>query len=137
MNSLVPFIHFAGNCEEALNFYKTCFGGEISGIQRFSDSPMPVPEKHKSKIMYSEFKAGGLFFLASDGPPDYKPGQSDSVSLSIDFKDPKEEEKVFNSLSAGGKVTMPLADQFWGAKFGMLIDKYGFNWMLNCAIPNK
>ena len=65
MNTLVPFIHFAGNCEEALKFYKSCFGGEISGIQRFSDSPMPVPETHKSKIMYSEFKSGGLFFLAS------------------------------------------------------------------------
>ena len=137
MNSLVPFIHFAGNCEEALNFYKSCFGGEISGIQRFSDSPMPVPETHKYKILYSFFKSDGLSFMASDGPPDYKPAQSDSVSLCIDFNDPKEEEKVFKALSAGGKVTMPLAVQFWGAKFGMLTDKYGFNWMLNYTLPKK
>ena len=75
--------------------------------------------------------------MASDGPPDYKPVQSDSVSLCVDFNDPKEEEKVFKALSVGGKITMPLADQFWGAKFGMLIDKYGFSWMVNCTLPKK
>jgi PhnB protein len=135
MSTLVPFLHFPGNCEEALNFYKHCFGGEISGISRFKDAPMPTPESYKSKIMYSEFRSGDLFFLASDGPPDYKATQHNDVSLSIEFKDPVNEEKVFNLLAEGGKITMPLEKQFWGAIFGMITDKYGFTWMVNCILP--
>ncbi|MDR3665512.1 MAG: VOC family protein [Ignavibacteriaceae bacterium] len=135
MSALVPFLHFPGTCEEALNFYKHCFGGEISGISRFKDAPMPTPESYKQKIMYSEFRSDDLFLLASDGPPDYKAAQHNDVSLSINPKDPSDAEKVFKLLAEGGKISMPLEKQFWGAIFGMVTDKFGFTWMVSCNIP--
>jgi PhnB protein len=136
MKSLVPFLHFAGKCEEALAFYKECFNGEITAVQRYSVSPMPISANHKSKILYSLFQADGLTFMASDGPPDYNSTQGDSISLNVEFSDQHEQEMVFNALSKGGTVIMPLKVQFWGANFGMLIDKYGFHWFLSCNNTN-
>lgn len=137
MRGPIPFLHFSGNCEEALHFYKECFGGEIVAIQRYSDSPGPVPEEHETKILYSQFKAGDLLFMASDGPPNFHTYYGNQVSLNINFDSPVREEKIFKSLSFGGTIDMPLEDQFWGAKSGMLTDKYGIKWMLNCDKPKQ
>ena len=82
--------------------------------------------------MHTSFKADGIYLLASDFPSNQSIITGNNVSLSINFSDEKEEETVFNNLSAGGKVTMPLQDTFWGARFGMLTDKFGINWMVNC-----
>ena len=83
--------------------------------------------------MHSHFEANGILFMASEvAKVDREANRAGMVHLSIDFDDVTEEEKVFGALSEGGKITMPLQDTFWGAKFGMLTDKFGVNWMFNC-----
>lgn len=136
MKNLVSYLAFSGNCEEALKFYKDVFGGEYSISMRYGESPAPCPDSQKDKIMHSTFNADGFTFMASDGPADYKSKPSDSVSLLVDFADEAEEEKVYNRLSSGGKINQPLQDTFWGAKFAMVTDKFGVNWMLNFTKVN-
>lgn len=132
MKSLNVYLTFTNECEEALNFYKEALGGEITSIQRFGDAPIETKEEDKQKVMHAEFRAEGIYFMASDSMQDYPVAPGRSVSLSLNFSDEKELETVFNKLASGGKITMALQDTFWGAKFGMLIDKYGINWMANC-----
>ena len=132
MKSLNPYLAFAGNCEEALDFYKDCLGGDITMKMTFGQSPMPVDDSHKDKIMHAEFKAGDVQFMASDGMPGFQVNPGNNVTMSLNFSDQNEQESTFNNLANGGNVTMPLQDTFWGAKFGMLTDKYGINWMFNC-----
>jgi PhnB protein len=135
MKGLVVYLIFGGNCEEALNFYRSALGGEIIMKSTYGESPLPSDEKWKNKIMHAQFKADNIFFMASDAMPDQliKPG--DNISLSLDFSNEEEQAKIFNALSAGGDVTMPLEDTFWGARFGMLRDKFGIAWMLNLDKP--
>jgi len=131
MKQLNVYLAFPGTCEEALNFYKTCLDGEIVSISRFGESPVETPEAYKQKIMHAEFKADGIFFMASDGMPGQPVPPGDMVSLSINLTDAQEQETIFNRLAEGGKVTMPLETTFWGAVFGMVTDKFGIHWMLN------
>ena len=129
---LNPYIMFAGNAEEALNFYKDCFNGEIKGLNRFGGSPMETTEEYKQKIMHASLAFGESVIMFSDGMPDEKFSTGGNVYLSVDVPEPEELEKVFNKIAEGGSVTMPLQDTFWGARFGMLKDKFGINWMFNC-----
>jgi PhnB protein len=131
MKQLNVYLAFPGTCEEALNFYKDCFGGEITGMQRFGESPVESDADYKQKIMHAEFKAEGIYLMASDSMPGQPLTAGDMVQLSINLTDAQEQEAIFSKLSAGGKVDMPLQDTFWGASFGMLTDKYGIRWMLN------
>jgi PhnB protein len=131
---LEPYLSFNGNCEEALNFYKGVFGGEITSLNRFEGSPMESEVADKSKIMHSNFVAPGVKFMASDGMQDAAT-EGSRITLSLGTRDVAEAERVFNGLSAGGKIDMPLQDTFWGATFGMLTDKYGIDWMVNCELP--
>ncbi len=133
MKALEPYLNFAGNCREALEFYKACFKGEITSMQTFGEGNMGADEKTKDRILHAVFKADGLVFMASDGMADFQAKPGNMVSLSVDLKDEKEQAAIFSALSEGGKVTMPLEHTFWGATFGMLIDRYGIQWMLNCA----
>jgi PhnB protein len=129
---LVPYLSFNGNCEEALNFYKKNLNGKILAIQRFGDAPMNVPLAMKKKVLHSSLQFGDNIIMASDSIPKNKIKQGNGMHLSIDVKDVKTINAVFKKMSAGGKVTMPLQDTFWGARFGMLVDKYGISWMFNC-----
>ncbi len=133
MLELEPYLQFDGDCEEALNFYKGIFGGEITSVNRFEGSPMEseVPPDYKNKIMHANFKAPTLKFMGSDGMPGTTARGGGHVSLSLGGRDIAEGQRVFDALAAGGTVTMPFADTFWGAKFGMITDKYGIDWMVN------
>ncbi len=132
MKNLNPYLCFDGTCEEALNFYKEALDGEIVHVHTFGQSPMPVAEEKKNKVMHAEFKAEGVHFMACDNGDGYTLNVGNNISMSLNFTDEGEQEAVFNKLSAGGTVSMPLQDTFWEAKFGMFIDKYGISWMLNC-----
>jgi PhnB protein len=132
---LSPYISFNGNCEEALNFYARALNGKIKDLSRFSDTPAPYGDADKNKVMHSTFEADGFSFMASDIPSGMPAAVSGSnVNLSLHFDDLKQEEQVFNALGEGGKITMPLQETFWGAKFGMLEDKFGLKWMFNCEL---
>lgn len=131
MKTLNVYLTFAGNCEEALNFYKDCLGGDFT-FQRFGEAPMPSSEEQKNKIMHAEFRSGDVYFMASDAMENMTINGGDNITLSLNFSEEKEQAAIFEKLSAGGTVTMPLQDTFWGAKFGMFMDKFGINWMSNC-----
>jgi PhnB protein len=131
------YLAFSGNCEEALKFYAVCLEGKITQMNYFKDSPMEVQEEQKNKVLHAELQFKGGTFMASDSLPINSITRGDNVNLSINFDDIATMEKYFAALSDGGMVTMPLQDQFWGARFGMVRDKYGVNWMFNCNLENK
>jgi PhnB protein len=130
---LEPYLFFHGRCEEALNFYKQCLGGEISDINRYEGSPMAdqVDADFRNKVMHANFRAGDVRFMASDGRPGSPPDGNDDIALCLATSDGAEGQRVFEALSNGGNVEMPLGDAFWGGKFGMLTDKFGVQWMVN------
>jgi PhnB protein len=139
MKPLTPYLFFDGNCREAMEFYKGCFGGKLE-ILTYGDAPEDArpggtkpTEETRDKIMHACLTSGDLILMASDNPMGAAVA-GDNVSISIQPKDVSETERLFEALSEGGEVTMPLADTFWGAHFGMLKDKYGFHWMLDCPL---
>lgn len=138
MATLNPYLHFNGNAEGAFNFYKSVFGGEFLGLQRYKDVPAgvpmpPVPQSEANRVMHVALPIGtGNVLMASDRPSSF--GQAtvgDNFHISINADSKEEAERLFNGLAAGGQVTMPLADAFWGAYFGMCKDKFGVQWMVN------
>lgn len=135
MTVMNPYLTFRETCEEAFEFYKSVFGGEFLTLSRFSDAPpeMSVPEADKNKIMHVSLPVGEhTILMGSDKPAAFgsvEAGNNFSISLSPDSREAT--DTLFNALSAGGHVTMPLAETFWGAYFGMLVDKFGIQWMLN------
>ena len=138
MIQINPHLHLNGTAREAMNFYKDCFGGELF-MQTLGETPMAdqMPAA-KDKIMHASLtKDGSVLIMAADmmDPSTFKIG--DNVTLSINCSSEDEIKTLFSKLSAGGKVTMPLSEQFWGATFGMLTDKFGIDWMLNYQKPKK
>lgn len=132
MMKLVPYLHFAGNAEEAINFYKDALGGEITQLGRYGESPMPVDEDYKDKIIHGRLVFDGNLVMISDSFKGQAVSTDGNIQLSVEVPDKVKLEEVFNKMASGGTVTMPLADQFWGATFGMLKDKFGVSWMFNC-----
>jgi PhnB protein len=141
MTVINPYLNFNGNCGEAFNFYKSVLGGEFSVIQKFKDVPSdhPMPEVEGEQIMHVSLPVGqGTILMGSDRPASMgKPVPGENFSLSLTPETEAEADRLFNGLAAGGKVTMPLAKAFWGAYFGMLTDKFGINWMINCEQNNS
>jgi PhnB protein len=129
---LEPYLFFYGRCEEALNFYKRIFGGEITRLDRFEGSFMEsqVPPEQKKKIIHSTFKADSFSFMASDGRSSGPAGEG-NVSLSLAAKSEAEGKAIFDNLSEGGSVSMPFDNVPWGGKFGSLTDKFGIEWMVS------
>jgi PhnB protein len=141
MKTVNPYLNFPGTTEQAFNFYKSIFGGEFSSIQRFKDTPEAnrVPASDADKIMHISLPIGkGNVLMATDALDSmghhFTPGNNFHLTIETDTED--EANKLFNSLSAGGKVTMPLAKTFWGSYFGMLNDKFGVQWMISYTQAN-
>jgi PhnB protein len=129
-----PFLTFNGNCEEAINFYVQIFNGEINQLTRYSETVAVVPDDYKDKIMHISFRFEDNTIFASDTLPDKPRTFGNNFSLIVDVMQIMEMEKTFDKLAEGGRITMPLQDTFWGARFGMLTDKFGVNWMFNCEL---
>lgn len=131
MDSISPYLFFPGNCEEAINFYKKAFNGELVGMQRFGDASMPVDDDYKEKIMHAELKIGSQSLMFSDGAPHKEINPGDNVQLNISFSNETNLRLTWGKLSEEGKIHMDLQDTFWGALFGQVEDKFGIRWMLN------
>ena len=136
MAQINPYINFNGNAEEAFNFYKSVFGGEFAQITRFKEmsSPeFPVAEKDANKIMHIALPIGKNVLMANDVPESMgKVNENENRSkISISTKSKEEADKLFNGLSAGGQIEMPIADSPWGSYFGMFRDKYGIEWTVD------
>jgi len=131
MKMMNPYLNFTNNCREAMTFYKQCFGGELQ-LMTFENSPMDVPPAAKNNILHATLKTGPLVLMASDCMPGQPLNVGNNISLSVDCETTAEQDKLFKVLGEKGQVMMPLQDMFWGARFGMLKDQFGINWMLNC-----
>lgn len=145
MATINPYIHFNGNTEEAFNFYKSIFGGEVT-IMRYKDvsemegcDGMKLNENDLEKIMHISLPLGNDNVLMANDVLESmgKVSEINNFSLSVSAESREEADKFFNGLSDGGKVEMPLADAFWGAYFGMLEDKFGIRWMVNYGYNSK
>ena len=144
MATINAYLTFDGTCEEAFNFYKSVFGGDFPMVGKFGDMPPqegmpPISDEVKNRIMHMSLPISAeTVLMGSDTMPGIHDHQvGNNISLSINTDSREESDRVFNGLSAGGKVSMPLADTFWGAYFGMWTDKFGINWMVNYDDPAK
>jgi len=131
-----PYLMFNGTCEEAFLFYKSVFGGDFPYIGKFKDAPAEegevLSEEALNRIMHVSLPIGSSILMGSDTHPRYGDvGFGDNFSVSINAESREEADKIFNGLSAGGKVEMPMNDTFWGSYFGMFKDKFGINWMVS------
>ena len=133
MKAIIPYVNFDGNTREAMEFYKKCTGGELR-IQTFGDVKMPGPPGTENRVMHAHLSSGSAVLMASDVMPGMKYTQGTNFYINVDCDNVAEIERLFAAFSEGGKVEMPLADQFWGARFGMLTDKFGMHWMFNCEL---
>jgi PhnB protein len=135
MATINPYLNFAGNTEEAFNFYRSIFGGAFSTLLRFKDTPEAgrVPEKDKERIMHVALPIGkGNTLMATDAVESmgHTLKAGNNFHLSVEAESKEEADKLFAGLAAGGKVTVPLATTFWGSYFGMITDKFGVQWMV-------
>jgi PhnB protein len=128
---LNPYLHFAGNAEEVLHFYQSVLGGEITMLSRYGDSPMPTDEDWKQKIMHSRLVFDGNLVMISDSFKERPVNTEGNIQLSIEIESVEKINEVFPKMAEGGTITMELQDMFWGARFGMLKDKFGVSWMFN------
>ena len=136
MANINPHINFNGNAEEAFTFYKSVFGGEFARIVRFKDlssSEFPVAEKEANKIMHIALPIGKSVLMGNDVPEIMgRTNENENRSKIVISAESKEEaDKLYNGLSAGGQVEMPIGDSPWGSYFGMFRDKYGIEWMVD------
>lgn len=130
-----PYINFNGNAEEAFNFYKSVFGGAFLRVMRYKDLSVPgapYAEKEADKIMHIALPIGKNILMGNDVPESMgRVNENENRSkISISAASREEADKLFNGLSAGGKVEFPIGDSPWGSYFGMFRDKYGIEWMV-------
>lgn len=128
-----PYLLFNGDCEAAIRFYEKSLGGKVEAMFTHEGTPMEklVPAEWRKKIIHARLALGDKVLMASDCPPErYVKPQGFSVNL--DFKTPAEAERVFGALAENGSVQMPLQQTFWAARFGMVTDRFGTPWMINC-----
>ena len=138
MATLSPYINFRGNCEEAFNFYKSVFGGDFGMVSRYKDMPSSegahMGGMDGEKIMHVSLPISReTSLMGSDIGGDWATHsvEGNNMQISINTQSEEEAKKIFNGLSAGGRVNMPLEKTFWGALFGMFTDKFGISWMVN------
>ena len=130
---LQPYLYFDGQCREAFDFYAQVLGGEITTMMPYGDRPeMRAPPDWSDKILHASLKIGDEELLGSDAfPGGYRAPQGYEITIAIDAFDAA--ERIFAALSAGGVVRMPLQGVFWTKGFGMVTDRFGVPWMINCA----
>ncbi|MGD1065948.1 MAG: VOC family protein [Vulcanimicrobiaceae bacterium] len=132
---LEPYLFFSGNCEEALTFYKGVFGGNITSMNRYGGSPMAgdAPAGWDQKVMHASFEAGEVKFMAADSSQSTPDGNNARARLCVGAGEHEKGRAIFDALAAGGSITVPYEKQFWGASFGMLVDRFGLEWMVNAG----
>jgi PhnB protein len=130
-----PYIAFKGNCREAIEFYKQAFDAEVLFTQTFGESPMSSMGP-ADNIMHCSMKVGNSTIMMCDDPRPEGGGGDGNISLAIGLNDPERAKQVFGNLTKGGSVVMPLEKTYWADAFGMVTDKFGVKWMVNCSAPN-
>ena len=128
-----PYLTFNGQCRAAFAFYEKVLGAKIIAMMTYGDTPAAKdsPPAMRDKVVHARMTVDGQVVMASDAPADrYEPAKGFSVTLGI--QEPAEAERVFHALAEGGTVSMPIQETFWAKRFGMLTDRFGIPWMVNC-----
>lgn len=130
-----PYLMFDGQCEAAFKFYEQALGGSIVAMMKYGETPAAqMPAEMSDQIIHARLMVGDQVLMGADAPAArYEAMKGVSVTLSIE--EPGEAERVFHALAAGGTVTMPIGETFWAQRFGMLLDRFGKQWMVNCEKP--
>lgn len=130
------YLSFNGDCEAAFKLYEQSLGGELGPIFRYGGSPLAatVPPEWSDKVMHGSITIGGQVLMGADVVPDqYEPPKG--ISLSLHSKSTDEADRVFEELAKDGRVLLPLEKTFWAERFGMVVDRFGIPWMINCEMP--
>lgn len=132
--ALIPYLTFNGNCEDAVKFYEAKLGAKVEMLMRHKDSPMAeqAPADWQNKVMHANMTINGNSLMASDCMPGQPHAGMSGFTLSLNVDDTAEAERLFAAIAEEGTVLMPLAATFWAARFGMVTDKFGVPWMVNC-----
>lgn len=127
-------LNFDGKCKEAFSFYEQALGAHVQYMMTYGESPMAgqMPPGTKDYVMHATLAIGDSVVMGADAPPGrYQAPQGFSVALHL--TDPAHAERIFQALADGGTTEMPLQETFWAARFGMVVDRYGIPWMINCS----
>lgn len=127
----IPYLDFDGDAAEAFDFYARAFQGQITARMLYGQSPMAaqMPAQTHGRVMHTQLESAGGILMGADSPPGAR-RLAGCVNVSVDSA--AEAERVFQALAEGGEVSMPMAETFWAHRFGMLTDRYGKPWMINC-----
>jgi PhnB protein len=130
---MTPYLSFKGDCEAALKFYEQCLGGQLGPIFRYAGTPLAdqVPADWSDKVMHGSLTVGGQVLMGGDVAPE-RYEQPRGFSLSLQIGSTAEAERIFRELARGGRIVMPLERTFWAACFGVLVDRFGIPWLINC-----
>lgn len=128
-----PYLSFNGDCEAAFKFYEQCLGAQLGPIFRYGGSPMAdqAPADWSDKIMHGSLTIGDQLVMGADVVPE-KYEQPKGISLSLQIKSTDQAERIFQQLSENGTVLMPLEKTFWAERFGVVVDRFGIPWLVNC-----
>ena len=128
-----PYLSFKGDCEAAFKFYEQCLGAQLGAIFHYAGSPMAdqAPADWSDKVMHGNLTIGGQALMGADVAPDQYE-EPKGFSLSLQIKNAADAERIFNALADGGRVVMPLEKTFWATLFGMVVDRFGIPWLINC-----
>tara|TARA_R110002050_G_scaffold98419_1_gene204611 strand:- start:358 stop:759 length:402 start_codon:yes stop_codon:yes gene_type:complete len=125
------YLAFKGNCQEAFNFYKDIFGGEIKNIETYEDKAIDIPDIYRAKWQHAELLGKNFTILGYDASPDTPLTDGTNMHLGVDMDSADEAKNTFEQLSKAGKVHTSFQKTSWGAQYGRCTDKYGINWMIN------
>jgi PhnB protein len=135
---MTTYLTFRGQCEEALESYQANLGGQVGPIFRYRGTPLAeqVPADWQDKVMHGSLVIGDQVLMVADVVPE-RYDEPKGISLSLQMKDTSEAERIFEALAKGGRVVMPLEKTFWAARFGMVVDRFGIPWLINCDSPEE
>ena len=128
-----PYLSFNGQCEAAFKFYEECLGAKLGPMFRYDGTPLAhqVPADWQDKVMHASLTVGEQVLMGGDVAPD-RYEEPKGISLSLQLKSTTTAERIFQLLAKDGTVLMPLEKTFWAARFGMLVDRFGIPWLINC-----
>ncbi len=135
MPGINPYIAFKGTCKQAIDFYKNALGAEVLFMQTFGESPM-ADKGPADNIMHCSIKVGDSTLMMCDDPNPDGAAAGGNISLALGLNDPARAKELFDNLADGGTVILPIQKTFWAEAFGMVNDKFGVKWMVNCDAPH-
>ena len=131
-----PYLSFKGECEAAFKLYEQCLGAHVGTIFRYAGTPMAdqVPADWQDKVMHGTLTFGDQVLMGGDVAPD-RYEEPKGFSLSVHLDNPTEADRIFLELSRDGRILMPFEKTFWAERFGMVVDRFGIPWLINCEVP--